>query len=145
VGAVLFEDGQHPRILQAQREALTGTDLEKLEQMAARMSPPENPRSEMDFVQTSLEQALECGPMPQVPFVVLTAGDRSRIAPPIFTPEGMQTLIELGLELQKELVALIPGGRHVVVEDSGHIIHRDKPGVFLSELLALVEKVRDGS
>ena len=52
-------------------------------------------------------------------------------------------MIALGLELQKELAALVPEGKHLIVENSGHIIHRDKPEAVISEIVALVEQIRN--
>jgi len=142
VGAILLEDGQHPGILEAQRAVLTGDDLAHIEQMVATMSATENPRTEFDYIMVSTEQSLNCGPLPHVPYTVMIAADRANSAPPMFSPEGREALIRVGKELQKELVALVPDGKEVIVEGAGHIIHNDKPEAVVGEISALVEQVR---
>lgn len=142
IGGILLEDGSHESVLDAQREVLTGEDLEKLEQMASMMNTPENPKSETDYMEISFEQIKNCGPLPQVPFTVLTAGDRSRAMPPIFSEEGKKKLIKVGIDLQKKLVSIIPGGKHLIVENSGHVIHNEKPDVVISEITEIVNNIR---
>jgi len=80
-------------------------------------------------------------PLPQVPFVVLTAGDRSKGMPPVFTDEANKNIAELGIELQKKVVALIPGGKHIIVDGVGHNMHLEKPEALIEPVLEMIKEV----
>lgn len=75
-------------------------------------------------------------------FVVVVSGDRSKAVPPVFSDEGRQQLIALGVKMQKRLVELIPGGTLVQAEGVGHNIHNEKPEALLKPLVQMVSAVR---
>jgi pimeloyl-ACP methyl ester carboxylesterase len=70
-------------------------------------------------------------PFPDVPVVVLSAG---RGFPPRFRTQWTA--------LQAGLAASAPQGRHVIVEDTGHNIPMDQPGVVADAILQVVAQVR---
>jgi len=45
--------------------------------------------------------------------------------------------------LNKKLAALIPGGRLIVVEGTGHYIHVDKPEVLITPVVEMIKKARE--
>jgi pimeloyl-ACP methyl ester carboxylesterase len=142
IGGIILEDSQHEGILEAQRKILKGKDLEQLEEMVSRFATPDNPKTEGDYRFITMEQMKNSKPLPQVPFVVLTAGDRSKNMPPIFSDEANKKLEELGIELQKKLVAMIPGGKHIIVDDVGHNMHLEKPEALITPVIEMIKEVR---
>jgi pimeloyl-ACP methyl ester carboxylesterase len=49
---------------------------------------------------------------------------------------------QLWMHVQGLLADLVPGAKHLVVEDSGHIIQEDKPQVVIDAIQEVVEGVR---
>ncbi|UCG51747.1 MAG: alpha/beta hydrolase [Candidatus Latescibacterota bacterium] len=141
-GGLILEDTQHEDIKEEQRNILKGADLEAFEQMAARFSTPDNPKTELDYRDITTEQIKKSKPLPRVPFVVLTAGDRSKAMPPMFSEDAKKELAALGLRLQKKLVALIPDGEHIVVEGVGHNIHVEKPDALIDPVVKMLNEIR---
>ncbi len=45
--------------------------------------------------------------------------------------------------LQEDFAALVPGGRLVVAEESGHFIQGDQPELVITAIQEVVEAVRD--
>ncbi|HEX9971025.1 MAG TPA: alpha/beta hydrolase [bacterium] len=143
MGGLILEDAQHEDVLNEQLKILTGKDLEALEQMVARFSTPDNPKTEADYRNITTEQMRKSKPLPQIPFVVLTAGDRSKAMPPMFSDEAKEQIAKLGLEMQQKLVALIPGGKQIVVEGMGHNIHSEKPEALIAPVVEMINEVRE--
>lgn len=142
VSGLILEDTQHEDVLKEQRKTLKGKDLETLEQMVARFDTPENPRTEGDYRYITKEQVRKIESLPRIPFVVLSAGDRSRAMPPMFSEDGKKELVKLGFQLQRRLVALIPDGEHIVVEGVGHLIHVEKPDALIEPVIKMLNEVR---
>jgi pimeloyl-ACP methyl ester carboxylesterase len=142
IGGLILEDSTPENILEEQRKILKGEDLEKLEAMVSRFASPEDPRTEGDYREITSEQVKNSGPLPQVPFIVISAGDRSKGMPPIFSEEGSKSIIELGMKLQKEMATLIQGGKHIIVDGAGHNIHLEKPEALIKPALAMIEEVQ---
>jgi pimeloyl-ACP methyl ester carboxylesterase len=83
----------------------------------------------VNFLATGAE--LEAaGPLPSVPFVVLSARPPWRFA-------GSPN-IAVTDELQAALARLIPMGRHLIAERSGHFIQRDRPELVVQAIRSLV-------
>jgi len=143
IGGIILEDAGHEDTLENQRKILKGEDLKKLEEMVARFSPPDRPKTERDYRHITSEQVKNSKPMPIVPYIVLTAGDRSKGMPPIFSKEANQAMVDLGIELQKKLAALIPGGKHIIVEGAGHNLHVEKPEALIKPITNMIEQVRE--
>ena len=143
IGGIILEDSQHEDILEEQRKILEGKDLEQLEEMVSRFATPDNPKTEGDYRYITMEQVKNSTPLPQVPFVVLTAGDRLKGMPPIFSEKANKKMAELGIEMQKKLAAMIPGGKHVIVDDVGHNIHLEKPDALITPVTEMIKEVRN--
>ena len=104
---------------------------------------PDNPKTEGDYRYITMEQVKNSTPLPQVPFVVLTAGDRLKGMPPIFSEKANKKMAELGIEMQKKLAAMIPGGKHVIIDDVGHNIHLEKPDALITPVSEMIKEVRN--
>ena len=141
MGGLILEDTSHEDVLEEQRKILTGRDLEILEEMTSGRKV-NNPKTETDYTFITMEQVRNSGPLPQIPFTVLTAGDRSRAAPPMFSEEAKKKMIALGMELQKKLMDLIPGGKHIIVEGVGHGMHLEKPEKVIGPIVEMVKEIR---
>ncbi len=78
------------------------------------------------------EQQLASAPGldPELDLVVVTAGiDR----------EGLSAVgWELWQETQREYASLVPGARHVIAEQSGHLIPQEQPGVIVDAVTGLL-------
>ncbi|MFH1502762.1 MAG: alpha/beta hydrolase [Candidatus Eisenbacteria bacterium] len=144
IGGIVLIDGQHESVLDEQRKLLTGDGLAKLEEMVVRMKEMAPVGSEAASQQETAEQLRRSAPLPDVPYVVVTAGDRSKAMPPLFSDEAQARLAELGIALQERLVSLVPGGKHVVLEGVGHNIHVEQPEAITAPILEMVQQVRAG-
>jgi pimeloyl-ACP methyl ester carboxylesterase len=142
IGGIILEDSQHEGILEEQRKILEGKDLEQLEEMVSRFATPDNPKTEGDYRYITMEQVKNSKPLPHIPFVVLTAGDRSKGMPPIFSERANKKMAELGIEMQKKLAAMIPGGKHIIVNDVGHNMHLEKPEALITPVIEMIKEAR---
>ena len=141
MAGLILEDTSHEDVLEEQRKILSGRDLEILEGMTFGRKV-KNPKTETDYTFITMEQLRNSGPLPQIPFTVLTAGDRTRAVPPMFSEEARKKMIALGMKLQKKLVDLIPGGKHIIVEGVGHGMHLEKPEKVIGPIIEMVKEIR---
>lgn len=142
VGGLILEDGSHESLLDEQLKILKGKDLQALQEAVSKTSRPANPQNEADYREETNEQLRKSGPLPHIPFVVITSGDRSRALPPIFSEQARRDLIKLGMDLQKKLVDLIPGGKHIMAEGVGHNIHAEKPEILVDPVIEMINKIQ---
>jgi pimeloyl-ACP methyl ester carboxylesterase len=82
-------------------------------------------------------------PLRDMPLVVLSAGQ----ANPATFPAGwpMEEEARLHHELQQDLAGLVPGGRLVVAEMSGHYVQQSQPDLVVAAIRAVVDAVREPS
>jgi pimeloyl-ACP methyl ester carboxylesterase len=82
------------------------------------------------------QAARNAGPLPSVPFVVISGGKSD----PDVWPEGWDPAVfnKLADDLQKDLVTFIPGGRQVIATKSGHDIPRDQPELIVQAILSVL-------
>jgi pimeloyl-ACP methyl ester carboxylesterase len=143
MGGLILEDTQHEDVLNELRKILKGKDLEAFEQLLAdRFSAPENRRTEADYRDITREQLRTSKPLPQIPFVILTSAGRAKAMGDIFTDEAIEEMAKLDWALNEELAALIPGGRQIIVEGTGHDIHVDKPEALIAPVVEMIEELR---
>ena len=81
-----------------------------------------------------------------MPLVVVSAGaaeDPSTI--PTFFPPGwpVEVMPQLHRELQADLVGLVPNGRQVIAERSGHYVHQGEPELVVEAIRDVVDAVRN--
>ena len=88
-----------------------------------------------------MREAAAISPLRPMPLVVLTHGR------PWDWPSGYPAaaLEAVWLPLQEELAALVPDGRLVVAEQSGHFIPGDQPDLVIVAIQQVVDAVRDPS
>ena len=80
-------------------------------------------------------------PLPSVPLAVLTAGQPQE--PSTFPPgRPIEAEARLRPELEADLAGLVPGGRHVIAQQSGHSIHQREPGLMVEVIRDVVEAAR---
>ena len=111
--------------------------------MADRFRVSENPKTEDDYRNMTREQLRKSKPLPRIPFVVLTAAGRAKAMGPMFSDEAIEKMAEVDSALNKKLAALIPGGRLIIVEGTGHNIHVDKPEVLIVPVMEMIKAVRE--
>lgn len=144
MGGLILEDTQHEDVLIEMRKILKGKDLEAFDQlMADRFSTPENPKTEADYRNMTRDQVKKSGPLPQIPFVVLAAAGRAKAMAEIFSAEAIGKMDKLDGDLNNQLAALIPGGKLIIVEGTGHNIHLDKPEVLIAPVAEMIKLVRE--
>ena len=82
-----------------------------------------------------------------MPLIVLSANDSLTQTPEtVVTAMGRDTfekMVQVSQELQQELAGLSTQGKQIIVEDSGHYIQWDQPGVVIDAILTVVGQVRD--
>ncbi|NAS13260.1 alpha/beta fold hydrolase [Poritiphilus flavus] len=84
---------------------------------------------ELDIVHSTSESFREAPDFPDIPITVLTAGKPASL--------GGKRMREKWLEFQAELAELSTNSRHIIVEESGHYIHRNAPEQTIAEILRL--------
>ncbi len=144
MGGLILEDTQHEDVLVELRKILKGKDLEAFDRlMTDRFRTPEDPKTEADYREITREQLRESQPLPRIPFVVLTSSGRAEAMRPIFSDEAIGEIAKSDRALNKKLAALIPGGRQIIVEGTGHDVHVDKPEALIVPLLEMIKEVRE--
>ena len=81
--------------------------------------------------------------MPRIPFVVMAAAGRAKAMQPLFSDAAIEKMEKLDGDLNNELAALIPGGKLIVIEGTGHNIHMDKPEVLIAPVAEMIRIVRE--
>jgi pimeloyl-ACP methyl ester carboxylesterase len=144
MGGLVLEDTQHEDVLNEMRKILEGKDLRAFDElMAARFGTPEHPKTEADYREMTREQIRKSKPLPRIPYVVLMAAGRAKAMAPLFSDKAIEKIAKLDAALNDRLAALIPGGRQVIVEGTGHDIHIDKPGVLMAPVMEMIKVVRE--
>lgn len=142
-GGLILEDTQHEDVLVELRKILKGKDLEAFDQlMADRFRTPEDPKTEADYREITKEQIRKSKPLPRIPFVILTSAGRAEAMRPLFSDEAIAEIAKSDLALNEKLAALIPGGRQISVEGTGHDIHVDKPEALIAPVAEMIKEVR---
>ncbi len=80
------------------------------------------------------EQVRAGGPLPSVLLVVLSARER--------WPTAGCATSEARDEMQGALARLLPEGRRVMAQGSGHLIQRDRPQLVVEAIRVVVERYR---
>lgn len=144
MGGLILEDTQHEDVLNELRKILKGKDLEAFEQLLVDMfSAPENPKTEADYRNITRDQLRNSKPLPKIPFVMLTSADRAKAMSDMFSDAAIEEIAKLDGALNRKLAALIPGGRHIIVEGTGHDIHADKPEALMGPVVEMINEVRE--
>jgi len=93
-------------------------------------------REELLNYPLSARQILFAGELPRVPLVVLTRGQR--VWPHTELGDALEAT---WMQLQDELAHLVPGTVHLIAEDSGHSIHMDEPGLVVTAIQTMLNRM----
>jgi hypothetical protein len=106
---------------------------------------PEEPPGPVTIEQVTMEQMREArasGPLPAVPMVLLSHGvpPTAEERPPGWPVEEEEALFQ---RLHLEIVASVPGARHVIAGESRHDIQSEQPDLVIAAITDVVGAVRD--
>ena len=90
-------------------------------------------RDESAEVNTSYQQARAAKVPAGVPVILLTAMKDDTM------PAGVR---KVWAEKHEEWIAKVPGGKHIVVENSGHFIQAEQPQVVIDQIKQVVDQAR---
>jgi pimeloyl-ACP methyl ester carboxylesterase len=138
VGLVLVDSSHEDQ--DERRRQMVSPELFAAEQQAVH-SNSEGIDLDRSFAQ--VREARAASPLRPMPLIVLSAG----VNDPAFFPANwpMDKEGQLHDELQRDMAGLVPGGRFVLAEKSGHYIQQSQPDLVLQAIRAVVEAVRDPS
>ena len=121
-------------------EALVGPELwATFREMLAQFPNPEG--IDLAVTAAQVRSARATTALPAVPLVVLTAGQPQDAS--LFPPGWpLEAEARLRQELQADLTRLVPGGRQVIAQQSGHYIHQSEPGLVVDAIREVVEAAR---
>jgi pimeloyl-ACP methyl ester carboxylesterase len=144
VAGLILEETQHEDNFSEMKKILKGKDRETFEQVFAdALITPENPRTEGDYRSVTREQLKRSRPLPRLPFVVLTCRDRANAMKPMFSDGAIAEMNKLDVALMSMLAALVPGGKQIMIEGTGHYVHVDRPDALLAPLVEMIKEVRE--
>jgi pimeloyl-ACP methyl ester carboxylesterase len=146
VAGLVLVDAAHEDYYAAQQAALTPAQRAEIARLAEEGPPgladyPDRERLDTDASAAALRQAVAASPLPPMPLVVLTHG-RPWDWPPGYPVEDLEAL---WMPLQEDLAALVPDGRLVVADGSGHFIPGERPDLVIAAIADVVDAVRDPS
>lgn len=135
VAGVVLVDSSHPDQGELNRGAYQGWFMRGVNGVLLGTYSLINPTKYSEFTSfaETVAEYRAAGPFPDVPLIVISAGQRAPIS-----PEGVQ-FIE---RLQQNLVGLSPQGRRIIAEGSGHRVPIDRPDVVVEAIRDVVEAAR---
>jgi pimeloyl-ACP methyl ester carboxylesterase len=141
-GIVLI-DGASEDWVEDFRAVMTEAEQQRFDDMMASVSGRDLPGGrgcEMAALETTIQQLKEIDVTLDVPLVVLTAKDRE-LSPfhKSLSEETLQKFHQLKLENPKKHLRLSTKGKHIIVENSGHNVHKERPLVVIDAILTLVQ------
>ncbi len=90
---------------------------------------------------TMRSEYLEPGSLGNLPLIVLTAPNKTRADD---VPKDLNdTFNQIWLDLHKELALLSSNSAHIIIQDSDHFIHHDRPDIVIDAILTMVGEVRN--
>jgi len=95
-----------------------------------------------EAVADAMTQAVDDQPLREIPLFVISAGLPFDISEADlgFSPDAWQ---DAWSTAQAQLAMLLPDARHVIAEESGHIVHLQQPELVIEAIRQVVEAVRD--
>jgi pimeloyl-ACP methyl ester carboxylesterase len=129
-GLVLV-DATHEDFPARERE-LRSLTQRSMQSLSYRRGPPAV-RSEYEAIPQSVEEVRRSRPLPDVPVIVITA------------ERGYDSaeLKDAWMEMQRQLVQIVPHGLQIMATESTHNIQYDEPGLIVEAIHGLVQGVRD--
>jgi pimeloyl-ACP methyl ester carboxylesterase len=92
-----------------------------------------------------IREARDAAPLHPMPLVALVAGATEDLTQYGYSTHEQALWWPLTRVLGADLAALVPDGRLIVVEGSGHIIHEEQPAEVVQAIADVVNAVRDPS
>ncbi len=126
VAGVVFIDSSHPEQFEYFKE-----EHSLLYDILITSTKKSNRKYEYDIVTTALKSFANVPEFPDIPITVLTAGKKS-------SPLESKKLREKWLQFQNDLAGLSAISKQLIVDDSGHYIHRRNPDITISEILRII-------
>jgi len=145
VAGLVLIDGVHPayhrRSIKVAKRLLPPLLWDELVRAACGLQPVQLDAEQMDIcrAEEQTRRALSRTPLRPMPLAVISRGHTEF---PTGTVED--ALERLWRRLQRELVAMAPGARHVIATGSSHDIHQERPGLVLRQIRDVVTAVREG-
>lgn len=137
VAGLVLVDASHED-QDARRQDLVSNDLFVAAQQAI-SGNTEGIDVEASFAQ--VRDARVAAPLRSMPLVVLSAGKTDQAFFPAGWPLEEEALLHD--ELQADLAGLVPGGRRVIAEHSGHYVQQNQPDLVVAAIRDVVDAVRN--
>ena len=146
VGLVLVDPSheEQPTVLGA---LLTPEELALSQRLDFESGDPEGILTAESYPETLVQvrAAGNAAPLRPMPLVVLIAGQTEDLTEFGYSAHEQAVWWPLTRVFGADLAALVPDGRLIVVEESGHIIHEDQPEVVVQAITDVVNAVRPRS
>jgi len=139
VAGLVLVDASHEEQVE-RRRALVSPEMFAAAQQATQANTE---GIDLDGSFAQVRAARAAAPLRPMPLVVLSAGQDDPARFPAGWP--MEAEAALSRELQTDLAGLVPGGRLVVAERSGHYVHQAQPELVVQAVRQVVGAVRDPS
>ena len=146
VGLVLVDTlhEEQPTVLGA---LLSPEELALSQRLDFEGGDPEGILTAESYLETveQVRAARDAAPLHPMPLVVLVAGQTEDLTAYGYSAHEQAVFWPLTRVFGADLATLVPGGRLLVVEDSGHVIHEEQPEVVVQAIMDVVNAVRDPS
>jgi pimeloyl-ACP methyl ester carboxylesterase len=146
VGLVLVDASheEQPTVLGA---FLTPEELALSQRLDFESGDPEGILTAESYPETlaQVREARDSAPLRSMPLVVLIAGQTEDLTESGYSAHEQAVWWPLTRVFGADLAALVPDGRLIVVEESGHVIHEEQPEVVVQAIMDVVNAVRDPS
>ncbi len=147
VAGLVLVDASHeqqPTVLGA---LLTPEELALSQRLDFEGGDPEGLLTAESYPETlaQIRGAQQTAPLRPMPLVALVAGATEDLTQYGYSAHEQAIWWPLTRVLGADLAALVPDGRLIVVEGSGHIIHEEQPVVVVQAITDVVNAVRDPS
>jgi pimeloyl-ACP methyl ester carboxylesterase len=146
VGLVLVDPSheEQPTVLGA---FLTPEELALSQRLDFEGGDPEGILTAESYPETlaQIREARRMTPLRPMPLVVLIAGATEDLTESGYSAHEQAVWWLLTRVFGADLAALVPEGRLIVVEGSGHLIHEEQPAVVVQAIVDVVNAVRDPS
>lgn len=93
---------------------------------------------EVEVYADNIRLLTEARDLGDIPIVVMTATDKAKQ----YEPEEKARRVGIWLDLQKDLLSMSTVSRHIITDQSSHYIQVSEPELVISEIEALIGRVR---
>jgi pimeloyl-ACP methyl ester carboxylesterase len=147
VAGLVLVDASHeeqPTVLGA---LLTPEELALSQRLDFESGDPEGILTAESYPETlaQVRAARDAAPLRPMPLVVLIAGQTEELTEAGYSAHEQAVWWPLTRVFGADLASLVLGGRLIVVEESGHLIHEEQPQVVVQAITDVVSAVRDPS